>query len=109
MESTEGHITFQKKGRYFTLGNLADGKHLLIALHGYGYLAKYFINKFKELDLDKYVILCPEGLSRFYQSGTEGRVGASWMTKEDRQTDIEDYVNYLDAALDSFKSTCNFP
>ncbi|HET6244880.1 MAG TPA: dienelactone hydrolase family protein, partial [Bacteroidia bacterium] len=38
----------------------------------------------------------PEGLHRFYLGGYSGRVGASWMTKEDRMNDIKDYIHFLD-------------
>jgi predicted esterase len=43
--------------------------------------------------------VAPEGLSRFYLSEhpAERRVGAAWMTREDRLHEIEDYVRYLDA------------
>jgi predicted esterase len=33
---------------------------VLIALHGYGQLAKYFIRKFEVLN-ETYVVVCPEG------------------------------------------------
>ena len=45
----------------------------------------------------------PEALSRFYidSVGThhtpEARIGAAWMTREDREHEIRDYVAYLDA------------
>ncbi len=110
MEAKEGHIKFEKSGRYFTYGNQETAEHLLIALHGYGQLAEFFIRKFHVLDPDKYFVICPEGLHRFYKAGTSGRVGASWMTKEDRLTDINDYISFLDAlmaevdSLHSFKS-----
>lgn len=67
-----------------------------IVLHGYGQLAKYFIRKFEVVATKQRLIVAPEAPHRFYLDGTHGRVGASWMTKEDRLTDIEDYVNYLD-------------
>ena len=108
MNSTEGHIKFQKNGRYFTLGTPRNGKKLLIALHGYGHLAEFFIRKFNSVDLDECVVLCPEGLNRFYQSGTNGRVGASWMTKEDRENDIEDYITFLNTLLERFTSQFQF-
>lgn len=41
-------------------------------------------------------------MHRFYLEGTSGRVGASWMTKEERQRDIEDNLNYLDNVYDAF-------
>ena len=46
--------------------------------------------------------MAPEGLSRFYltENPAERRVGASWMTKEDRLHEIDDYVRYLDALYD---------
>lgn len=108
MISTEGHIKFQKNGRYFTLGKPSGKKHLLIALHGYGHLAEFFIRKFQNVDIEKYFVVCPEGLHRYYQSGTSGRVGASWMTKEDRLNDIDDYVNFLNTLLSHFKSLYDF-
>src|SRR5207237_799567 len=44
-------------------------------------------------------VVAPEGRPRFYltESPTERRVGASWMTREDRLHEIDDYVRYLDA------------
>lgn len=44
----------------------------------------------------------PEGLHRFYLQGSAGRVGASWMTKEERQSDIADNLVYLQNVLDHF-------
>lgn len=71
-------------------------------LHGYGQLAARFLRHFEPLDDGTRLIVAPEGLSRFYltESTTERRVGASWMTKEDRLVEIEDYVRYLDAVHD---------
>jgi predicted esterase len=65
--------------------------------HGYGQLAAYFIRHFAVLTNadEATVVIAPEGLSRFYLQGNGGRVGASWMTKEDRLVEIDDYVTYL--------------
>ena len=81
---------------YYTLGDLnSQTKNIWLVLHGYGQLAKYFIQKFKVLaDLGDYVV-APEALSKFYIDHEHKRVGASWMTKEDRLLEIEDYINYL--------------
>jgi predicted esterase len=47
-------------------------------------------------------VIAPEGLSRFYVNGLTGRVGASWMTKEDREDEIKDQCEYLNAvAMDA--------
>lgn len=108
MKSSEQHISYPTKTRYYTLGQASTDKTLLLVLHGYGYLAKYFIQKFKEIDLEKYVVVCPEAPHRFYQSATSGRVGASWMTKEDRETDIENYISYLSHLMDALTTECKY-
>jgi predicted esterase len=73
------------------------GNKLFYVLHGYGQLAKFFIRKFSPALEKGYTIVAPEGLHRFYLEGTSGRVGASWMTKENREQDIQNYLKYLDA------------
>lgn len=86
-------IRIQKTARYFSEGNADSGK-LLIVLHGYGQLAQFFIRKFSTFYTDWHVV-APEGLHRFYTSGNSGRVGASWMTKESRERDIEDNMGWI--------------
>jgi predicted esterase len=87
-----------KTARYYTLGVAPYNKKTVwIVLHGYGQAAEYFIRHFSNLDLGKNVVIAPEGLSRFYINGLTGRVGASWMTKEDREHEIKDQCEYLNA------------
>ncbi len=64
--------------------------------HGYSQLAERFLTQFESLNNGENLIVAPEGLHRLYLEGMSGKVGASWMTREDRDNDIEDYVNYLD-------------
>jgi len=85
-----------KSFRYFTKGNIDKSKTLIYVLHGYGQLAEYFLKKFDGLAEDFYVV-APEGMHRFYLNGSSGRVGASWMTKEERETDISDNISWLNA------------
>lgn len=88
-------LTTPKTGRYFTLGTA--GPHIrtvVFACHGYAQTADDFLGKFEEMD--GVFIVAPEGLNRFYARGTSGRVAASWMTKEDRDDDIHDYLRFLD-------------
>lgn len=89
------HIEVKKTAVYYTLGNLNNAKKIWFVLHGYGYSAKYFIKKFEPLVNEETAIIAPEGLSKFYLKGVDGRIGSSWMTKEDRENEIKDYVNYL--------------
>jgi predicted esterase len=100
-------ITATKTQRCFVQGDIAKSKILLIVLHGYGQLGAYFIRKFKQLSEDYYIV-APEGMHHFYLKGSSGRVGASWMTKEAREIDIEDNNKYLDAVLESLKSKKSF-
>lgn len=94
----EQEILLQKHVRYYLSEGFESKKKLLIALHGYGQLAFYFAKKFESLP-DDYALLVPEGMHRFYIQGSSGRVGASWMTKEARETDIQDNLHYLNHLL----------
>ncbi len=94
----EVNLHFDYKARYCQIGEINEKTEAVwFVCHGYAQLATFFIKKFEGLDLNKNCIIAPEGLSRFYLRGFVGRVGATWMTKEDRLNDIENYVNYLDA------------
>lgn len=76
--------------------------HCWMALHGFGQMAPYFIRKFEVLGDAGHVVCAPEGPHRFYLQGFSGRVGASWMTKEDRLTDIADNHRYLNSVWQEF-------
>ncbi len=95
-------ISIQKTARYFQQGEILNStEHLVIALHGYAQMANYFLKWFENSDFKNAVIIAPEGLHRFYWDGFSGKVVASWMTKEDREDDIKDYVNYLDTLVEN--------
>ena len=91
------HLSVSRTARYLTLGQLTDDtREIWLVLHGYGQLATEFLSHFTELDDGSRFFIAPEGLSRFYARGLEGRPVASWMTSEDREAEIKDYINYLD-------------
>ncbi len=95
---SEHHIKIHKTARYFTLGNATDPAEIWFLLHGYGQLAERFLARFETLDDGRRLLVAPEGLSRFYtdEMRKHETVGASWMTREDRLPEIDDYVAYLD-------------
>ena len=100
----EHSIKFEFNARYEVLGELHEGvEQLWFVCHGHGQLAKYFIKKFQGIDDGKTVIVAPEGLFRYYLQGFTGRVGATWMTKEDRLSDIQNYLTYLAAVMQKVK------
>ena len=108
MSNSIHFIKTQKSARIVTNGNpTAETKQVWMVGHGYGYLATLFINKFSELNVKDNFVIVPEGLHRYYLNGFNGKVGASWMTKEDREHDIEDYCNYLDKVYHQFISPLN--
>jgi len=97
----EFEIEIKRKARYSLLGNPQnDISRVWLVCHGYGHLSQFFIRKFKCLDDGRTLIVAPEALSRFYLNGTSGRIGASWMTKEDRENEIADYIDYLNSVLE---------
>jgi predicted esterase len=94
----EHRLTVARSARYYQLGEITEHtRHVWFVCHGYGQLGAYFVRHFAVLTnaSPDTVVIAPEGLSRFYLQGNGGRVGASWMTREDRLAEIEDYVAYL--------------
>ncbi|GAB4407867.1 MAG: esterase [Microscillaceae bacterium] len=90
------HLSVQKTARFATLNELTDQtRHIWFVCHGYGQLAPYFIQKFAVLPPESHFVVAPEALSRFYMDGFSGKVGATWMTREDREQEIGDYLAYL--------------
>ncbi|MFL5762470.1 MAG: alpha/beta hydrolase [Bacteroidia bacterium] len=95
------NITVTKTARYFVSGELSEStEQLWFVCHGYAQLANAFLEWFDVLDKKKNLIVAPEGLHRFYWKGFSEKVVASWMTKEDREDDIADYVNFLNKVYD---------
>ncbi len=85
-------------------GNPTAVHELWYVLHGYAMLAPDFLDGLRALDDGARLLVAPEALSRFYDGGLNDRmqhkdipVGASWMTREERDTEIADANSYLDA------------
>jgi predicted esterase len=99
---TEHHLTVTRTARYCTLGDATAAPDLWIVCHGFAQLARAFVEEFRPIARPGRLIVAPEALNRFYlnreggRAGASARVGATWMTREDRLAEIEDYVRYLD-------------
>ena len=94
-------IKIAKTAHYYTIGELNEQTNeIWIVCHGYGQLASFFIKKFQKLEKPNRYIVAPEGINKFYLKGFNGRVGASWMTKEKRLDEINDHCNYLEQLTD---------
>jgi hypothetical protein len=68
-----------------------------MVFHGYAMLSEFFIKKFNVLNDGETLIVAPEALNRFYITENFSRVGASWMTKEDRENDILENNRYIES------------
>jgi predicted esterase len=101
-------IPIQKTAKVATYGTIETAKYCWIVLHGYGQLVDYFIRKFHVLNENDHFIIAPEGFHRFYLKGTSGRVGASWMTKEERLDDIDDNILYLNQVVETIVGNRQF-
>lgn len=104
-ENVERHtINVQQTARWFHIGaEPSKAEHVVIVLHGYGQHPAFMLGGLSELKTEGRSVCAPEALSRFYVRGTEGRVGASWMTRDDRLTDIADHLAYLNNWLASLE------
>ena len=103
LEVRTHHLTTSRTARYCTIGEPGPAvRELWLACHGYGQLAADFAAALGALEDPVRLVVAPEALSRFYVSqeqsrhGPDSAVGATWMTREDRLTEIDDYVAYLD-------------
>jgi predicted esterase len=108
---TEQHkLKVTKNTRFFMLGEPGpEIRKVWFICHGYGQLGNYFLRNFQALQDNTALFIGCEGLNRFYTNGFSGRVGASWMTKEDRTDDIEDYIGYMDAVYANVMSMLDGP
>ncbi|MDX2063577.1 MAG: phospholipase [Bacteroidia bacterium] len=99
MQPTQHTCTVPRTARYYTLGALGPAtREVWFVLHGYGQLARYFLQRFEPIADESRLIVAPEGASRFYLDvPSYTRVGASWMTRDDREHDIADQQQYLNA------------
>ena len=101
--ATEHRIETSRSARYYALGpDDGSASELWFVIHGYGQLAAQFIRVFEAIDDGTRRIVAPEALNRFYLVAPDSApaadrpVGATWMTREDREHEIEDYIAYLD-------------
>ena len=89
-------ISIPKTHKYSQLGEFSEKTNTVwIVLHGYGMLSEFFIKKFECILNEKTVVIAPEGSNRFYLNNNYSRVGASWMTKVDKEKDIEDNISFI--------------
>lgn len=100
-----------RTARLAILGTPAVASVWWIVLHGYGQLAADFVAPFESVATTDRCVIAPEALSRFYvdRMNEHEQVGASWMTREDRSYEIDDYIVYLDGVIRELTAAGNAP
>lgn len=104
MKSIEKKVTYRTTNTYETLNTLTNKtKNVWIVFHGIGYLSRYFLKYFKELNPDENYIIAPQAPSKYYLNGAYVHVGASWLTKENTNLELENLNQYLEAVYEAEK------
>jgi len=100
MKATEKEISYTSRNTYSTLNTLTlQTKNVWFVCHGIGYLSKYFLKYFDELNPTENYIIAAQAPSKYYLGSKYRHVGASWLTKENTFTEIENVMNYFDAVF----------
>lgn len=95
----EHNVDFNISAPYSTLNNLTkETTDIWIVCHGFGQMSKHFIRRFDIYDSDTNFIIALQGLSRFYFDQYQ-KVGASWMTRENKEIDLANQKSYFDAVI----------
>jgi len=93
-------VSYTTVNTYDTLNTLcASTKNIWIVFHGMGFLSRYFLRNFQGLPKSENFIIAPQAPSKYYLDDRFSRIGASWLTREETEGEIENNLAYLDAVL----------
>lgn len=108
MNSKEKEILYQTTNSYSTLNTLTNTtKNVWLVCHGMGYLSRYFLKYFTDLNQKENYIIAPQAQSKYYTPPKLRHVGASWLTKENTIKETENVIKYLDAVLEAEQIPAN--
>ena len=102
MQCTSKRVFYQSSNSYETLNEQNQKtKNIWVVFHGIGYLSKYFLKHFEELNPEENYLIAPQAPSKYYLKNEYKYVGASWLTKVDTQYEIQNKFAYLDAVAEA--------
>ena len=102
MNSEEKEISYTTTNTYSTLNTLTDQtKNVWFVCHGMGYLSRYFLKYFKDLNPVENYIIAPQAQSKYYLPPNFKHVGGSWLTKENTIKETENVMRYFDAVFEA--------
>lgn len=94
----EHKISYTTQKTYSTLNEISDKtEYIWFVCHGIGYLSRYFINYFDGLNPKKHFIIAPQAPSKYYQDRQYKYIGASWLTREETNLEMQNIKAYFDA------------
>jgi predicted esterase len=96
--ASEKKVTYNIQNTYSILNEFGPKtKNIWLVFHGMGYLSRYFIRYFKELNAEENYIIAPQAQSKYYQGADYTHVGSSWLTKENTKAETKNVLAYIDA------------
>ncbi|HZW63831.1 MAG TPA: esterase [Flavobacteriaceae bacterium] len=102
MNSTEKEISYKTTNTYSTLNSFtAQTKNVWFVCHGMGYLSRYFLKYFTELNPKQNYIVAPQAQSKYYLPPNFKHVGSSWLTKENTEKETQNVLRYFDAVFEA--------
>ncbi len=100
----EKKVSYNAQNTYSTLNELTEKtKYIWLVFHGIGYLSRYFVKHFNQLNPELHYIIAPQAPSKYYLKNEYKYVGASWLTKENTAFEMQNVLNYLDQVYSSEK------
>jgi predicted esterase len=101
MNSQEKEITYTTSNSYSILNQLTEQtKTVWLVCHGMGYMSRYFLKYFKDLNAEDNYIIAPQAPSKYYIQ-PKMHVGANWLTRDETEAGMENILNYFDAILET--------
>ncbi len=95
--SIEKELSYQITNTYSVLNHFTEKtKTVWLVCHGIGYLSRYFLRHFYHLNTEENYVIAPQAQSKYYLNNQYKHVGASWLTKERTEAEIENVLTYLD-------------
>ena len=101
MKSEEKEITYTTRNSYSTLNALTEHtKNVWFVCHGMGYLSRYFLRYFKNLNAEENYFIAPQAPSKYYIQ-PKMHVGANWLTRDNTESGMQNILNYFDAVFEA--------
>ena len=102
MTVTEKEISYKITNSYSTLNQLTKStRNIWFVCHGMGYLSRYFLKYFKELNPNENYVIAPQAQSKYYIQPEFKHVGASWLTRENTIMETQNVMAYFDSIFET--------